>query len=148
MAEEDASFALRASRQKSCNTCVKAKRACDKRYPVCSRCEQKRVLCIYGKRTFDDAFDESFGFGTGELDLAWDGFMALPEAIDGNVDATVTLPLGHTEFLMPEVMSGNMQLVGFEGEQSNGSPEKEETLSKFDYAPMADICVCHSPTTK
>ncbi|KAI0400293.1 hypothetical protein F4802DRAFT_503901 [Xylaria palmicola] len=38
-----------ASRQKNCNGCVQAKRRCDRRTPICSRCAEKRATCIYGK---------------------------------------------------------------------------------------------------
>ncbi|KAI8946470.1 hypothetical protein F4801DRAFT_593362 [Xylaria longipes] len=36
-----------ASRQKNCNSCVQAKRRCDRRTPVCSRCVEKKLACIY-----------------------------------------------------------------------------------------------------
>lgn len=39
-----------ASRQKSCNACVRGKRRCDKRTPVCTRCAEKQISCIYHKR--------------------------------------------------------------------------------------------------
>lgn len=42
--------AAAASRQKSCNACVRSKRRCDKRTPRCTRCATKRALCIYGGR--------------------------------------------------------------------------------------------------
>lgn len=38
-----------ASRQKNCNACVQAKRRCNRRAPVCSRCVEKKVACIYEK---------------------------------------------------------------------------------------------------
>lgn len=38
-----------ASRQKNCNACVQAKRRCDRRVPVCSRCISKQVACTYGQ---------------------------------------------------------------------------------------------------
>ncbi|KAI0518098.1 hypothetical protein F5B22DRAFT_92066 [Xylaria bambusicola] len=37
------------SRQKNCNACVQAKRRCDRRTPVCSRCVQKTLPCVYTK---------------------------------------------------------------------------------------------------
>ena len=37
------------TRQKSCNTCVKGKRRCDKRSPRCSRCAAKGLDCVYQK---------------------------------------------------------------------------------------------------
>lgn len=38
-----------ASRQKSCNACVRGKRRCDKRTPQCSRCLAKGLGCVYQK---------------------------------------------------------------------------------------------------
>lgn len=40
---------LQRSRQKNCNGCVTAKRRCDRRTPVCSRCVEKMIPCSYGK---------------------------------------------------------------------------------------------------
>ncbi|KAH9885674.1 hypothetical protein F4778DRAFT_498501 [Xylariomycetidae sp. FL2044] len=36
-------------RQKNCNSCVQAKRRCDRRMPCCTRCAQKSIPCIYSK---------------------------------------------------------------------------------------------------
>ncbi|KAI0136663.1 hypothetical protein BJ170DRAFT_24376 [Xylariales sp. AK1849] len=36
-----------ASRQRSCDECVRGKRRCDKRTPACTRCTKKKFLCIY-----------------------------------------------------------------------------------------------------
>lgn len=38
-----------ASRQKSCNACVRGKRRCDKTYPRCTRCAAKGLDCVYQK---------------------------------------------------------------------------------------------------
>lgn len=38
-----------ASRQKSCNACVRGKRRCDKRTPRCTRCSAKGLDCVYQK---------------------------------------------------------------------------------------------------
>lgn len=38
-----------ASRQKSCNACVRGKRRCDKIYPKCTRCAAKGLDCVYQK---------------------------------------------------------------------------------------------------
>ncbi|KAI0449894.1 hypothetical protein F5B21DRAFT_492898 [Xylaria acuta] len=44
-----ANAGMPASRQKNCNGCVQAKRRCDRRTPVCSRCVEKKVACVYSK---------------------------------------------------------------------------------------------------
>ncbi|KAG8164221.1 hypothetical protein KVR01_006139 [Diaporthe batatas] len=36
------------SRQKNCNSCVQMKRRCDRRTPVCTRCAERKVPCVYG----------------------------------------------------------------------------------------------------
>src|SRR5436190_18331607 len=37
------------SRRNNCNSCVQVKRRCDRRTPICSRCAEKKIACIYGK---------------------------------------------------------------------------------------------------
>ncbi|KAK5987353.1 Transcription factor gsfR2-like protein [Cladobotryum mycophilum] len=39
-----------ASRQKSCNACVRGKRRCDKRTPRCTRCAAKNLDCVYQRQ--------------------------------------------------------------------------------------------------
>ncbi|KAL7932175.1 hypothetical protein V8C35DRAFT_96243 [Trichoderma chlorosporum] len=39
-----------ASRQKSCNACVRGKRRCDKRTPRCTRCATKGLDCVYQRQ--------------------------------------------------------------------------------------------------
>lgn len=43
-----ASAAMPAPRQKNCDSCVQAKRRCDRRTP-CARCVEKKTTCIYSK---------------------------------------------------------------------------------------------------
>lgn len=45
----DRSSGIAASRQKSCNACVRGKRRCDKTYPKCTRCSAKGLDCVYQK---------------------------------------------------------------------------------------------------
>ncbi|KAI0813158.1 hypothetical protein GGR55DRAFT_639491 [Xylaria sp. FL0064] len=44
-----ASSSTPASRQKNCSSCVQAKRRCDRRTPICSRCVEKKLSCAYTK---------------------------------------------------------------------------------------------------
>ncbi|KAI3321266.1 hypothetical protein HD806DRAFT_503591 [Xylariaceae sp. AK1471] len=44
-----ATAGMSTSRQKNCNSCVQTKRRCDRRTPVCSRCVEKRIPCVYSK---------------------------------------------------------------------------------------------------
>ncbi|KAK7430803.1 hypothetical protein QQZ08_002592 [Neonectria magnoliae] len=51
-----------ASRQKSCNTCVRGKRKCDKKTPRCTRCAAKGLECVYQKLPPGASFhDEDIG---------------------------------------------------------------------------------------
>lgn len=38
-----------ATRQKSCNACVRGKRRCDKKAPKCTRCSSKGLECVYAR---------------------------------------------------------------------------------------------------
>ncbi|KAH8174034.1 fungal zn(2)-Cys(6) binuclear cluster domain-containing protein [Sarocladium implicatum] len=38
-----------ATRQKSCNACVRGKRRCDKKAPKCTRCSSKGLDCVYAR---------------------------------------------------------------------------------------------------
>ncbi|RYP82956.1 hypothetical protein DL770_005469 [Monosporascus sp. CRB-9-2] len=49
MEDSTATEGLPKSRQKNCNRCVQARRRCDRRTPICSRCAEKKIACIYGK---------------------------------------------------------------------------------------------------
>jgi hypothetical protein len=43
------STCMPAPRQKNCNSCVQAKRRCDRQTPTCSRCAEKMIPCVYSK---------------------------------------------------------------------------------------------------
>jgi len=49
MGDSAATDGVPKSRQKNCNSCVQAKRRCDRRAPICSRCVKKKTPCIYDK---------------------------------------------------------------------------------------------------
>lgn len=155
MAEERTPEISSASRQKSCHACVKGKRGCDKRQPVCSRCEEKSIQCVYAKRTYAEAFHDFDGV---ELDMSWAGFASLSSPIDipPSLVSSASLHTTHLSTLDAVgpffTFEGNqamsprdMQLMISDGEILDQHREKEQALSSFDYAPMADICVCHSP---
>lgn len=121
-----------ASRQKSCHACVKGKRGCDKRHPVCTRCEDRRIVCNYAKRTYDEAFYE---LDSVDLDMYWAGFSALSSSIDF-VDV-MPLSLAPPLSQQPENESSPSPSL-------RQRPQNEQALAKFDYTPMADLCVCDS----
>ncbi len=154
MTEETAPEPSSASRQKSCHACVKGKRGCDKRRPVCSRCQEKKIPCIYAKRTYIEAFDD---FDSVELDVSWAEFTALSSSIDfvddipSGLAPSATHPPNLNAFIDPSITSTENQDMPLSDMQliTNVKPldqqhEKEQALSKFDYSPMADLCVCDS----
>jgi hypothetical protein len=143
---------------------VKAKRGCNKRHPVCSRCEEKQISCVYTKRTYSEAFTSGFEFDLLEFDMSWTGSPALSSptnfiddnsprpatsggldtsclsALDGYIDPFLTFAENQA------AVSSDMQLMNSAGGQLGKQIEEEQALSQFDYAPMADICVCYSFT--
>lgn len=147
------------SRQKSCHACVKGKRGCDKRQPVCSRCKEKNIQCIYAKRTYAEAF---YDLESVELDMSWAGFAALSSSIDfvDDIPPSIAPPAIQDPTRRPTLdafvdpfpafdgtqamQSSDMQLFNNAGEPLSKQQEKEQTLSKFDYSPMADLCVRNS----
>ncbi|KAH8597060.1 hypothetical protein B0O99DRAFT_593341 [Bisporella sp. PMI_857] len=167
MAEGSAPESTSTSRQKSCNTCVKAKRGCDKRHPICSRCEEKRISCIYAKRTYNEAFQSGFDLNSIESDLYWAGSTAPSSSVNfvdeippgsatsARLDTTHLPPLD-ASFINPLFLTfaenrftsaGDMQPSNSAGGQLSRQQEKEQALSMFDYAQMADLCV-YDPNTK
>jgi hypothetical protein len=150
---------ISAPRQKSCDACVKGKRRCDKRHPVCSRCEEKKIRCIYAKRTYAEAF---YDFDSTELDASWAGFTPLSLSNDfgdnpispsitpsSGLDATQLPALDkflESILTFPEnqaMPSSDIQPLHKGGESTAQRQEEEQELSNFDYAPMADLCVCN-----
>lgn len=54
-----------ASRQKSCNACVRGKRKCDKRTPKCTRCTAKGLNCVYQRTPASSHNNSISGSGSG-----------------------------------------------------------------------------------
>jgi hypothetical protein len=159
MAEEAVCETASASRQKSCDACVKAKRGCDKLQPICSRCEEKKIPCFYAKRTYSEAFQSDFDFDSVDLDISWAGLTApssttnfvndissstaiwtsqdtidLP-TLDAFIDPLLTFANNHA------VSTSDTQVMNNAGGQVSQQKEKEQVVSKFDYAQTPDICV-------
>ncbi|KAH8653802.1 hypothetical protein BX600DRAFT_553451 [Xylariales sp. PMI_506] len=165
-----------ATRQKSCNACVKAKRACDKRYPVCSRCTEKKVACIYAKRLHSEAFPADLGLDSIQLD-GWADFdspspLGFLDTMSAGADigssgftglVSTNPSIGDTNDLFPgftdtpAVDPANMQLIhGTTGQLAHvgESEEGEQALNTFNYDGMMDLCSnfepwqVYDPTTK
>ncbi|KAK3390050.1 hypothetical protein B0H63DRAFT_464706 [Podospora didyma] len=97
------------SRQKNCSCCVQAKRRCDRKTPICSRCADKQLPCIYAPKytkvasqhvsattSSEDAppFDSpaySSLFSPGQLSFDFDGFLGIlpPDTHSARPHATV-----------------------------------------------------------
>ncbi|KAF4963167.1 hypothetical protein FSARC_8793 [Fusarium sarcochroum] len=59
-----------ASRQKSCNACVRGKRKCDKKTPRCTRCAAKGLDCVYQRLPPGANFhDDDIGAGLDATDF-------------------------------------------------------------------------------
>lgn len=157
MAEEPTPESTSGSRQKSCNACVKAKRGCDKRHPVCSRCEEKKISCIYAKRPYAEAFRSGFDFDPAGLDMSWAGLNAPSSSINlvddvppSPATCLPTFDASIEPFLTfaddQATSSSDMQLINSAsaGRKLGQQKENQQGLGKFDYAQMADICVCYS----
>lgn len=161
MDQDLTSESVSGTRQKSCNACVKAKRACDKRHPVCSRCVEKKTACIYAKRPHSEAFPTDFDFGSIQVDN-WADFDA--PSSTGFLDTAATSPDHAPPFLdvstnldqdgSPNPFSGfteslagdslNMQLMFGMDRPLDQPKEVAPVLNTFSYADMTDICVCIS----
>ncbi|KAJ5584278.1 uncharacterized protein N7459_004078 [Penicillium hispanicum] len=70
------------SRRKSCEACKTAKRRCDLAIPICSRCAQRNVSCIYPGRQTPGAAD--FYLASSQMDVAdtWAPFRTNPPYTD------------------------------------------------------------------
>ncbi|KAI8626481.1 hypothetical protein F5Y19DRAFT_478596 [Xylariaceae sp. FL1651] len=141
-----AALAARASvsRQKNCNNCVQAKRRCDRRTPVCSRCVEKMLPCIYSKTKVASQPDgrdrestpyaEVVSFGSPACPLfapglSFDaGYLESP-APDPQPDmASEYMPQSIMEVSSSDVPMGNlMDLIG-----NNRSPSPDQWLVPTD----------------
>lgn len=82
---------MSASRQKSCNTCVRSKRKCDNGFPKCRRCTARKLDCEYSRRQLARLAQNSEKDGDGNSQCA----ESLPEGITPG-----SLQLQHSPTLM------------------------------------------------
>jgi hypothetical protein len=165
MEEDDFSASAAATRQKSCNACVQAKRGCDRQYPVCSRCTEKAIDCVYAKkRLCSEAFPTDFEFGSIQTEPTWASpgdpspvnFFRLPTPGPA-ADFPTTLdipselaPNGNFDFMqffgdVRGSSSQEMELVpAAYNQQLERHGEEELIRNDFDYTKMADLCVRYS----
>ncbi|KAI6093259.1 hypothetical protein F4821DRAFT_276824 [Hypoxylon rubiginosum] len=144
-----------ASRQRSCNACVRSKRRCDKRTPTCSNCTKKCYRCVYGGRpqmhssaTTNSAdvplITDSLGGSTSTPD---DSFML----DDGGSPAAFDIDFG---LLSPNTMlqidSNFDSLLNSTFENTFGlnvasSTSASKTLTLQAYAKMLPMCEAYAP---
>jgi hypothetical protein len=160
MDESTASDSAWTTRQKSCNACVKAKRGCDKRHPVCSRCEEKNQVCVYAKRPHSEAFSSEVDLDPTRLDLSWTNLdsslvdffdidtagpnsMSSSSALDMPRESSSNTPHFAFQCLsqIPEVSPRSIQRVSRTTDPDDHSENEARALTKANFARMADICV-------
>lgn len=124
---------------------------------MCSRCEEKKISCIYAKRPYAEAFRSGFDFDPAGLDMSWAGLNAPSSSINlvddvppSPATCLPTFDASIEPFLTfaddQATSSSDMQLINSAsaGRKLGQQKENQQGLGKFDYAQMADICVCYS----
>ncbi|KAK6063942.1 hypothetical protein SCUP234_13205 [Seiridium cupressi] len=151
------------SRQKSCNACVRSKRRCDKRSPICNQCTKKKCPCIYGGRASRQATSAdgypmemeahadngpihlpSLGQDGLRLDSAEFPFPLDPEQTLENSRFHIDPMLDSLLHAMPEndLLDSFWQNSPFMQQEPTQSGGIEEGLTRTDYSKMNHICVC------
>ncbi|KAF4471480.1 c6 zinc finger [Fusarium albosuccineum] len=122
-----------ASRQKSCNACVRGKRKCDKKTPRCTRCAAKNLDCVYQRlppgASFHDDDDDIVGANNvshevPDFDMGFDinnlgstsaststTSNATPESLGANVSIHLDSPL---DFSIIDHLMANSSQAGSE----------------------------------
>lgn len=91
-----------ASRQKSCNACVRGKRRCDKTFPKCTRCAAKGLDCVYQK---------------------------LPPVPVNTSSPSESSSMGAGQNHMPDATTTDFDMSGFEMPQCNLGPNAHTTTA-------------------
>ncbi|KAM5356143.1 hypothetical protein ACJ41O_002789 [Fusarium nematophilum] len=110
-----------ASRQKSCNACVRGKRKCDKKTPRCTRCAAKGLDCVYQRLPPGASFhDDDLGVGEGSENLAREvpdfdmGFdinsLGTTSASGSTTTTTTTNTAASTTNATPESLSSSISI--------------------------------------
>ena len=151
MEDSTATDGLPKSKQKNCNSCVQAKRRCDRRTPICSRCAEKKIACIYGKTTVDrEPFDPSspsmgwlaFGspacspFAPGQSpDVNYFGIMPMDPQYGVATNATESLQ----NYLMDATIDGNIPMDPFVNPMDDSiTPTQDQWLVQNEQRPVTE----------
>lgn len=142
-------------RQKNCNSCVHAKRRCDRRTPVCSRCTEKKIDCIYGKTKVASQPDReeidwsspsmgriAFGSPAGSSfalrqspDLNYLGIMPMDPQIGVATSATESMQ----DYVMDTTIDGDISMDPFINLMGNSiTPTQDQWLVPIEQGPMTE----------
>ncbi|KAJ8129624.1 hypothetical protein O1611_g4005 [Lasiodiplodia mahajangana] len=148
-----------ASRQKSCNACVRSKRRCDKRKPACSRCVKQRWSCIYGGRahagaTLGGSAEVPFSMDfSSDPTLNSDPFIPAPNAPPTMLGTDLGLASDlafqfNNDFSSLFTMSGSSSFPGdpwLSRFAEESATPREKSLMRRDYSKMAPVCDDYAP---
>lgn len=155
MEESTAIAGIPASRQKNCNSCVQAKRRCDRRTPICSRCAEKKIPCVYTKtkavgrsvqhdaETFSYMERPSLGspacsfFAPGlTLDVDYLGIMPMDSQPDSAAAAAENT---HNHLMMDADSNGDILMDPFMDLMGNDStPARDQWLAPMDQGSITE----------
>lgn len=149
-------------RQKNCNSCVQAKRRCDRQSPICSRCAKKNLLCRYGgveATSLSSVSSRRLSFGSIPCSLfVPDSSLNLEHlditALDSQLDCTVPGLDSIQDFVMDDLTDGNYPTVPVHNSmgsdvatmqgrwlvQGDCSSSTDEQITKA-YKKMSPLCV-------
>ncbi|KAM7209602.1 hypothetical protein V8F20_000005 [Naviculisporaceae sp. PSN 640] len=153
------------SRQKSCNACVRGKRKCDRRAPVCSRCAERAEPCVYKRRRLaaspgiqaevecevPDPLEESEKGGrTGKSEQAADPTSAVVGSM--NHENNSAAALSPTSFLFSGLSPFDFDFLEFSDIQPPGGtdllPAHITTGSNLGTRDDVDVTVITAPSPK
>ena len=106
-----------ASRQKNCDACVQIKRRCDRRSPICTRCVERKLNCVYrrprkasaSQTRHEDGMHNPYAQKMHFADPATH-FM-FPQGTSSALDYSSTIPLDPQFGTMPP---GTLSTAGFD----------------------------------
>lgn len=115
-----------ASRQKSCNACVRGKRKCDKRTPRCTRCAAKGLECVYQRtppQSGGSSLHEHETIGSGlsealndvpDFDMGFDIESLGTNTTPDTLQTDVSLLDSHMDFSIMDLLSNGSGTAGSE----------------------------------
>lgn len=123
------------SRQRSCNACVRSKRRCDKRTPLCTRCAKRGLPCLY-----HPAASSSVNFIPQARGINFEDLFITPD--DPSIDPSAEFEYNHVSAPGPPLIQGPSisSDVGSNNSQFPLEPTLLEPTLVFDL-PFSDLDV-------